>query len=68
MVKAKKCEFVVATSIDSIYARQTENRRVEACATYSLVPSHTINAKGLGTRLCKLKHLCVLGSSVVLVN
>ena len=45
MVEAKKFEFVVATSIDSIYARQSENRRVEACATYSLVPSHTIKAK-----------------------
>ena len=43
MVKAKKCEFVVATSIDS--TRQSENGRVKVCATYSLVPSHTINAK-----------------------
>ena len=45
MVKTKKFEFVVATSIDSIYARQSENRRVEVCATFSLVPSHTIKAK-----------------------
>ena len=65
MVEARKFKFVVATSIDSIYARQSENRRVEACATYSLVPSHTINAKDdcgaktTGTWVWHYSYLCL---------